>query len=257
MHAISHLYTGSVYVNWQLRLPAKFWTAEWAKGRYGDAWDSTEWLVIVTKHRPKSKKWKEEWAFTHVDGVEYFFGCRTKNMFLKENRLSGVFVYVFFATFTAWNSHFLYVCAEISCNSSSFSALSSNAPPPIDHVLASVPAAELQVASEIVGSMLSVTENLGQNALVEASNDVSEPPVVKNVSESSSGSESEHQVQSSESEWSGWDDEPLANGAALGLAPAHDDEIEVPTAILDLIQPHSDSEPDDDADNEGSNLEQN
>ena len=50
------LYTGLSYVNWQLRVPATFWTVGWAKSKYGDAWKSTEWLVTVKKHRPRGKK---------------------------------------------------------------------------------------------------------------------------------------------------------------------------------------------------------
>ena len=154
------LYTGTSYVNWQLRIPASFWGVGWARGEYGDAWKSTEWLVTVTKHRPKGKKWKEEWAFIHVDGTENFFNLKNKNKFLKEGRLTGVLVYVFSVTSTACNSHFLHVCAELSQSSSSSSSLSSDAPAPVDHSLFSlVSAADLQVASEEVGSMLLLTEN--------------------------------------------------------------------------------------------------
>ena len=128
------------------------------------------------------------------------------------------------------------MCAEIPLVSSSSSALSSDAPAPVDHDLASVPAAELQVASEEVGSMLLLTENSGQNALVEASNQASESQVVENGSDSSSGSESHDHVQSSESEWSGWDDEPLGNGPGRNLAAAEDPEDAVPTSIQRLIQ---------------------
>ena len=41
------LYTGTSYVNWQLRIPASFWGVGWVRGEYGDAWKSTEWLVTV------------------------------------------------------------------------------------------------------------------------------------------------------------------------------------------------------------------
>ena len=166
-----------------------------------------------------------------------------------------MFVYVFSVTSTACNSHFLHVCAEPSQSSSSSSSLSSDAPAPVDHVLASVPAAELQVASDKVGSMLLLTENSGQNVLVEASNQVSESQMVENGSDSSSGSESHDHVQSSESEWSGWDDEPLGNGSGRNLAALEDPENVVPTSIQRLIQHQADSEPDEDSDDEGSNLE--
>ena len=84
------LWCGSEYVNWQLRVPARFWTTKWAKEKFGDAWKSTEWLVKVIKHRPKSKKCSEEWAFRH-EGDEFFFSVGWKNTFLKEGRLTGLF----------------------------------------------------------------------------------------------------------------------------------------------------------------------
>ena len=95
--------------------------------------------------------------------------------------------------------------------------------------------------------MLLLTENSGQNALVEASNQLSGSQVVENGSDSSSGSESHDHVQSSESEWSGWDDEPLGNGPGRNLAAMEDPENAVPTSIQRLIQHQTDSEPDEDS----------
>ena len=101
------------------------------------------------------------------------------------------------------------MCAEIPQVSSSSSAFSSDAPAPVDHDLASVPAAELQVASDEVGSMLLLTENSGQNALVEASNEVSEPEAGESSSDDSSGSEKWVSVDSESSDWGDDDDVPL------------------------------------------------
>ena len=80
---------GTLYVGWQLRLPARFWGATYAKETYGDAAATTEWLVVVKNHRPKSKKWCEEWQFEFTDGETYTFNRRWCNTFLKEERLSG------------------------------------------------------------------------------------------------------------------------------------------------------------------------
>ena len=87
---------GTEHVGWSLRVPAKFWGLGWAKATYGDAWDSTEWLVTVQDHRPGSPGIPQEWRFVHTDGDTYAFGTRLRNSFLKEKRLVGEFSVLFF-----------------------------------------------------------------------------------------------------------------------------------------------------------------
>ena len=87
---------GTEHVGWSLRVPAKFWGLGWAKATYGDAWDSTEWLVTGQDHRPGAPGIPQEWRFVHTDGDTYAFGTRLRNSFLKDNRLVGEFSVLFF-----------------------------------------------------------------------------------------------------------------------------------------------------------------
>ena len=101
---------GTAYVGWELRLPARFWGLEYSKKEYGDQWQTTEWKLKVKAHRPKGKKWSEEWYFDwEADGEvgEFAFNSRWKNIFLKEDRPTGVF--------SVLHCCCVVVCVSISC----------------------------------------------------------------------------------------------------------------------------------------------
>ena len=114
---------GTENVGWYLRLPATFWGVRWARDTYGDAWKTTEWLVVIKYHRLKSKKLPEEWGFIFPnDGEEYAFGKRLRNQWVKENRLSGVYAHVFCFVFDMICSLFnvFVLCCRLMLQHSSF-----------------------------------------------------------------------------------------------------------------------------------------
>ena len=64
--------TGTQYVNWSVRIPAQYFSLEWAKDTYGTDWDTIGWPSVIKGHRLKSKKYKEEWGIDiHTWGVHY------------------------------------------------------------------------------------------------------------------------------------------------------------------------------------------
>ena len=79
---------GTLYVGWQLRLPARFWGVEYARDTYGSGYETVEWVVTVLSHRRGTKKVKEEWEFKFETEV-FCFNKTWCNKFLKEGRLAG------------------------------------------------------------------------------------------------------------------------------------------------------------------------
>ena len=77
------------YVGWELRLPARFFGAAWAKKEYGDTWQLKEWVVEIITYRKGSRKVAEEWCAANPPDEDVYINRTWMNKFQKEGRLTG------------------------------------------------------------------------------------------------------------------------------------------------------------------------
>ena len=80
---------GTLHIGARIRVPARFWGADWARDNKDEHGDDVEYDYTVINHRLPSKGVSEEWEAVPAQDESIFISKRWMNKFLDEGRVTG------------------------------------------------------------------------------------------------------------------------------------------------------------------------